>query len=176
MRPLDHAESADQDKGVCDGMADCCPGSHRHCARRGISRSVCEPVPVSACSARSDRTDRPAQQALGHYGSLHPRQRGQHPPLPVALGGPLARAGGQSPPDSVHAAADQTPSSSRRDALVVIDATLCDHVGSLFDHVDRHDHHGDGTYPLAHHPVTSFSVSGPVRFPLGLRLYRRDEA
>ena len=64
----------------------------------------------------------------------------------------------------------------RRDALVVIDATLCDHVGSLCDHVDRHDHHGDGTYPLAHHPVTSFSVSGPVRFPLGLRLYRRDEA
>jgi hypothetical protein len=41
--------------------------------------------------------------------------------------------------------------------------------------VDRHDHHGDGTSPLAHHPVTSFSVSGPVRFPLGLRLYRRDE-
>jgi hypothetical protein len=28
---------------------------------------------------------------------------------------------------------------------------------------------------LAHHPVTSLYVSGPVRFPLGLRLYRRDE-
>jgi DDE family transposase len=41
--------------------------------------------------------------------------------------------------------------------------------------VDRHYHHSDGTYPLAHNPVTSFSVSGPVRFPLGLRLYRRDE-
>ena len=40
MLPLDHAESADQDKGVCDGMADGCPGSHRHCARRGIARSV----------------------------------------------------------------------------------------------------------------------------------------
>jgi hypothetical protein len=64
----------------------------------------------------------------------------------------------------------------RRDALVVIDDTLCAHVGSLFDHVARHDNHGDGPYPLAHHPVTSFSVSGPVRFPLGLRLYRRDEA
>jgi len=35
--------------------------------------------------------------------------------------------------------------------------------------------HSDGTYPLAHHPVTSFSVSGPVRFPVGLRLYRRYE-
>jgi len=41
--------------------------------------------------------------------------------------------------------------------------------------VDRHDHHGDGTSPLAHNPVTSFSVSGPVRCPLGLRLSRRDE-
>jgi DDE superfamily endonuclease len=63
----------------------------------------------------------------------------------------------------------------RRESLVVLDDTLCEHVGSLFDHVDRHDNHSDGTYPLAHHPVTSFSVSGPVRFPLGLRLYRRDE-
>jgi hypothetical protein len=64
----------------------------------------------------------------------------------------------------------------RRDALVVIDETLCEHVGSLFDYVDRHYHHGNGMYPLAHHPVTRFSVSGSVRFPLGLRLYRRDEA
>jgi DDE superfamily endonuclease len=63
----------------------------------------------------------------------------------------------------------------RRESLVVIDDTLCEHVGSLFDYVDRHYNHSDGTYPLAHNPVTSFSVSGPVRFPLGLRLYRRDE-
>jgi SRSO17 transposase len=62
----------------------------------------------------------------------------------------------------------------QRDSLVVIDDTLCEHVGSLFDHVDRHYNHGDGTYPLAHNPVTSFYVSGPVRFPLDLRLYRRD--
>jgi hypothetical protein len=48
-------------------------------------------------------------------------------------------------------------------------------VGSLFDHVDRHYNHSDGTYPLAHNPVTSFYVSGPVRFPVGLRLYRRYE-
>jgi DDE superfamily endonuclease len=63
----------------------------------------------------------------------------------------------------------------RRESVVVIDDTLCEHVGSLFEYVDRHDHHSDGTYPLAHNPVTSFSVSGPVRFPLDLRLYRRDE-
>jgi hypothetical protein len=63
----------------------------------------------------------------------------------------------------------------RRESLVVLDDTLCEHVGSLFDHVDRHYNHGDGTYPLAHNPVTSFYVSGPVRFPLDLRLYRRYE-
>jgi hypothetical protein len=63
----------------------------------------------------------------------------------------------------------------RRESIVVLDDTLCEHVGSLFDHVDRHYNHSDGTYPLAHNPVTSFYVSGPVRFPLGLRLYRRDE-
>jgi hypothetical protein len=48
-------------------------------------------------------------------------------------------------------------------------------VWSLFDDVDCHDNHRDGTSPLAHHPVTSLYVSGPVRVPLGLRLYRRDE-
>jgi DDE superfamily endonuclease len=58
----------------------------------------------------------------------------------------------------------------RRESIVVLDDTLCEHVGSLFDHGDRHDNHSDGTYPLAHNPVTSFSISGPVRFPLGLRL------
>ncbi|MDI6809933.1 MAG: transposase, partial [Candidatus Eisenbacteria bacterium] len=31
------------------------------------------------------------------------------------------------------------------------------------------------TYPLAHNPVTSHYVSGPVRFPVDLRLYRRYE-
>jgi DDE superfamily endonuclease len=63
----------------------------------------------------------------------------------------------------------------RRESIVVIDDTLCEHVGSLFDYVDRHYNHSDGTYPLAHNPVTSFYVSGPVRFPLDLRLYRRYE-
>ena len=63
----------------------------------------------------------------------------------------------------------------RRDSLLALDDTLCEHVGSLFDFVDRHYNHSDGTYPLAHNPVTSFYVSGPVRFPVGLRLYRRYE-
>src|SRR5215510_6977253 len=61
----------------------------------------------------------------------------------------------------------------KADAALILDDTLCEHVGSLFDYVDRHYNHGDTTYPLAHHPVTSHYVSGPVRFPLDLRLYRR---
>jgi hypothetical protein len=63
----------------------------------------------------------------------------------------------------------------RRESLVVIDDTLGEQVGSLFASVDRHDNHGEGPYPLAHNPVTSFYVSGPVRCPLDLRLDRRDE-
>ena len=63
--------------------------------------------------------------------------------------------------------------SPKADALLILDDTLCEHVGSLFDYVDRHDNHGEDTYPLAHNPVTSHYVSGPVRFPVDLRLYRR---
>jgi len=63
----------------------------------------------------------------------------------------------------------------KKASALVLDDTLCEHVGSLFEHVDRHYNHGEGTYPLAHNPVTSFYVSGAVRFPLDLRLYRRYE-
>jgi len=63
--------------------------------------------------------------------------------------------------------------SPKADALLILDDTLCEHVGSLFDYVDRHYNHGEDTYPLAHNPVTSHYVSGPVRFPVDLRLYRR---
>jgi SRSO17 transposase len=63
----------------------------------------------------------------------------------------------------------------KADAVLILDDTLCEHVGNLFAYVDRHYNHGDGTYPLAHHPVTSHYVSGPGRFPLDLRLYRRYE-
>jgi SRSO17 transposase len=62
---------------------------------------------------------------------------------------------------------------SKEHSALVLDDTLCEHVGSLFEYVDRHYDHGDGTYPLAHNPVTSHYVSGPVRFPVDLRLYRR---
>lgn len=58
-------------------------------------------------------------------------------------------------------------------SALIFDDTLCEHVGSLFEYVDRHYNHGEDTYPLAHNPVTSHYVSGPVRFPVELRLYRR---
>lgn len=58
-------------------------------------------------------------------------------------------------------------------SVLVIDDTLCEHVGSLFEYVARHYNHGDGRYPLAHNIVTSHYVSGAVRFPLDWRLYRR---
>jgi hypothetical protein len=64
----------------------------------------------------------------------------------------------------------------KADSALILDGTLCEHVGSLFEYVDHHYNHGEDTYPLAHNPVTSHYVSGPVRFPLDLRLYRRYEA
>ena len=63
----------------------------------------------------------------------------------------------------------------KSESVLVIDASLCEHVGSLFEYVDRHYNHADNRYPLAHNPVTSHYVSGAVRFPVDLRLYRRYE-
>ena len=45
--------------------------------------------------------------------------------------------------------------SAKADGLLMLADTLCEPVGSLFDYGDRHSNHGDATYPLAHHPVTS---------------------
>ena len=72
---------------------------------------------------------------------------------------------------------DQTKTQRRPAAAsaLLVDDTLCEHVGSLFEHVDRHYNHSDASFPLAHNPVTSHYVSGPVRFPVDLRLYRRYE-
>ena len=62
-----------------------------------------------------------------------------------------------------------------KESALLIDDTLCEHVGSLFEYVDRHYNHGEGSYPLAHNLVTSHYVSGAVRFPVAARLYRRYE-
>ncbi len=63
----------------------------------------------------------------------------------------------------------------KAESVLVLDDTLCEHVGNLFAYIDHHYNHSDGSYPLAHNPVTSFYVSGAVRIPLDLRLYRRYE-
>jgi hypothetical protein len=72
----------------------------------------------------------------------------------------------------------QTPPHRRRhrESRRVLDATLGEHVGRLVAHVDCHETQGDGPSPLAHHPVTRLEVRGSVRFPVGWRLERRDEA
>ena len=62
-----------------------------------------------------------------------------------------------------------------RDSSLLLDDTLCEHVGSLFEYIDRHYNHSHGTYPLAHNLVTSHYLSGAVRFPVDFQLYRRYE-
>jgi len=61
------------------------------------------------------------------------------------------------------------------ESCLIVDDTLCEHVGSLFEYIDQHYNHSDNTYPLAHNLVTSHYLSGAVRFPVDVRLYRRYE-
>ena len=72
---------------------------------------------------------------------------------------------------------EQTTNQRRKseDSSLVLDDTLCEHVGSLFEYVARHYDHSENRYPLAHNLVTSFYVSGAVRFPIDLKTYRRYE-
>lgn len=64
---------------------------------------------------------------------------------------------------------------SSEQSYLIVDDTLCEHVGSLFEYVERHYDHSERVYPLAHNLVTSFYVSGAVRFPMDMRIYRRYE-
>lgn len=64
---------------------------------------------------------------------------------------------------------------SDKDGDLIFDDTLCEHVGSLFEYVDRHYNHSDGTYPFAHNLVTSYYLNGAVRIPVDFQLYRRYE-
>ncbi len=52
-----------------------------------------------------------------------------------------------------------------QESYLILDDTLCEHVGSLFEYVDRHYDHSNHHYPLAHNLVTSHYLSGAVRFP-----------
>lgn len=60
-------------------------------------------------------------------------------------------------------------------SILSLDDTLLEHVGSLFEYIDKHYNHSNGNYPMAHNLVTSHYVSGAVRFPVDWRLYRRYE-
>ena len=62
-----------------------------------------------------------------------------------------------------------------KQSCMIVDDTLCEHVGSMFEYVDRHYDHCEGRYPLGHNVVTTHYVSGAVRFPLNVRMYRRYE-
>ena len=62
-----------------------------------------------------------------------------------------------------------------KQSCLLIDDTLCEHTGSLFEHIDRHYNHSDSSYPLAHNLVTSHYRSGAVRFPVDCEIYRRYE-
>ena len=64
---------------------------------------------------------------------------------------------------------------SAQESYLLLDDTLCEHVGSLFEYVDRHYNHSNHSYPLAHNLVTSHYLSGAVRFPVDLKIYRRYE-
>ena len=66
-------------------------------------------------------------------------------------------------------------SRSSDESVLIVDDTLCEHVGTLFAYVDQHYNHGDGSYPTAHNLVTSHYLNGLVRFPVDFRLYRRYE-
>lgn len=62
-----------------------------------------------------------------------------------------------------------------KNSVLSIDDTLLEHVGSLFEYIDKHYNHGNHTFPLAHNLVTSHYVSGAVRFPVDWYMYRRYE-
>src|SRR5213596_3764088 len=51
---------------------------------------------------------------------------------------------------------------TKTQSALIVDDTLCEHVGSLFVYGDRHYHDGEDTSPLSHNPVTSHYISGPV--------------
>ena len=64
---------------------------------------------------------------------------------------------------------------SAKKSTLSIDDTLLEHVGNLFEYIDKHYNHSNHSYSLAHNLVTSHYVSGAVRFPVDWYLYRRYE-
>jgi SRSO17 transposase len=70
---------------------------------------------------------------------------------------------------------EKTAGNRGKEAYLILDDTLCEHVGGLFEYIARHYDHCDNTYPLAHDIVTSHYLSDAVRFPVDFAVYRRYE-
>lgn len=64
---------------------------------------------------------------------------------------------------------------TEKESCLIVDDTLCEHVGNLFEYVANHYEHSENRYTVAHSIVTSHYISGLVRFPLDFRIYRRYE-
>lgn len=60
----------------------------------------------------------------------------------------------------------------QREAWLILDDTLDEHTGTLFEHIARHYDHCDGSYKLAQNPVTSHYRRGCLSFPVEFRSYR----
>jgi len=52
----------------------------------------------------------------------------------------------------------------KADSVLILDDTLCEHVGSLFEYVDRHYNHGDDTYRLRTIPSPVITSAAPYVF------------
>lgn len=64
------------------------------------------------------------------------------------------------------------PIDRKHEACLIIDDTLDEHTGTLFEHTARHYDHCDGSYKLAQNPVTSHYQRGWISFPVEFRTYR----
>lgn len=60
----------------------------------------------------------------------------------------------------------------KHEGWLIIDDTLDEHTGTLFEHMARHYDHCDGSYKLAQNPVTSHYRRGGISFPVEFRSYR----
>ena len=142
--------------GVCRALVDH-QGPFRHCQPSLTGRLVL-PKKSLAHSARGIR----ASTDTTHLSRLRSEAPGREDTVKRA-----AAAACSSRPSPIGVAAGSRWWSWR--------SPRCAPVGRRFAAGDRHDHHREGPDRLAHHPITSVSGSGAVRFPRGLRRYRRDE-
>lgn len=59
----------------------------------------------------------------------------------------------------------------KKPGYLILDDTLDEHVGTMFEHIAKHYDHSEGSYKLAQNPVTSHYVRGAISFPIDFRTY-----